>query len=85
MAPPGSGPADAARKGVRPAYVSAAGEFRDCPVYDRYALRPGMSVDGPALIEERESTCVIGAGDRVALDARDNLIAELAYDDEARA
>ncbi len=85
LAPPGSGPADAARKGVRPAYVSAAGEFRDCPVYDRYALRPGMSVDGPALIEERESTCVIGAGDRVALDARDNLIAELAYDDEARA
>ena len=43
-----------------------------------------MSVDGPALIEERESTCVVGAGDHVRVDERDNLIAELAFDAEAR-
>jgi N-methylhydantoinase A len=46
-------------------------------VYDRYALTPGASVTGPALIEERESTCVIGSGDKVTVDARYNLIAEL--------
>ncbi len=82
LAPPGSGGTDNARKGVRPAYIASAGGFRDCPVYDRYALGPGMSIEGPALIEERESTCVLGTGDRLGVDDRDNLIAELAYDDE---
>ena len=43
----------------------------------RYALAPGMTIVGPALIEERESTCVIGAGDAVVVDARFNLIADL--------
>jgi N-methylhydantoinase A len=37
-----------------------------------------MEVIGPALIEERESTCVIGPGDVVRVDTRRNLIAELA-------
>ena len=35
------------------------------------------SVTGPALIEERESTCVIGAGDVATVDARYNLVADL--------
>ena len=82
LAPPGVAAVEDACKGVRPAYVAAEGGFRNCPVYDRYGLRPGMSVEGPALIEERESTCVLGAGDRVALDRHDNLIAELRYDEE---
>ena len=81
LAPQGREAADDARKGVRPAYVAAEGGVRDCPVYDRYGLRAGMVLDGPALIEERESTCVIGAGDRVTLDGRANLIAELRYDE----
>ena len=37
-----------------------------------------MTLKGPALIEERESTVVIGAGDAVTVDDRYNLIAELA-------
>ena len=36
-----------------------------------------MSIAGPALIEERESTCVITAAQRVTVDARLNLVAEL--------
>jgi N-methylhydantoinase A len=48
------------------------------PVYDRYALAPGAILEGPALIEERESTCVIGAGQTATVDARYNLVAELA-------
>ncbi|MBI1775910.1 MAG: hydantoinase/oxoprolinase family protein [Proteobacteria bacterium] len=69
--------AKAAQKGVRPAYVPEAGGYRDCPVYDRYALVPGAVVIGPALIEERESTCVLGGGDRIEVDARLNLVAEM--------
>ena len=79
LAPTGPGAADAQR-GERRAFVTAAGEFRSVPVYDRYALRAGTTVAGPALIEERESTCVVGLGDRVTVDEGDNLIAELAYE-----
>ena len=47
------------------------------PVYDRYALRPGMGFDGPALVEERESTCVVGPATRVTVDEHSNLVLEL--------
>jgi N-methylhydantoinase A/oxoprolinase/acetone carboxylase beta subunit len=33
-------------------------------VYDRYALRPGDAVVGPAVFEETESTLVVGPGGR---------------------
>jgi N-methylhydantoinase A len=46
-------------------------------VYDRYALTPGMSITGPALIEERESTCVITPGNRAVVDDALNIVAEL--------
>jgi N-methylhydantoinase A len=49
----------------------------DCGVYDRYALRPGMEFQGPALVEERESTCVIGPATRVTVDAQLNLVLDL--------
>jgi N-methylhydantoinase A len=55
----------------------------ECPVYDRYALAPGARLTGPALIEERESTCVVGPGDRVEVDAAGNLIAEISYGGDA--
>ena len=67
-----------ARKGTRRAYDPASNALTDWPVHDRYALKPGDAIDGPALIEEHESTCVVGAGDRVTVDARLNLVAELA-------
>jgi N-methylhydantoinase A len=66
-----------ALKGRRRAYDAVAGELTDWPVYDRYALQPGTVIDGPALIEEHESTVVVGSGDRVVVDDRMNLVAEL--------
>jgi N-methylhydantoinase A len=80
--PAASGPAgtgaDAsiAIKGERRAWLGEEG-YLATPVYDRQALTPGMSIAGPALIEERESTCVITAAQRVTVDARLNLVAEL--------
>ncbi|HEX2892315.1 hydantoinase/oxoprolinase family protein [Vineibacter terrae] len=65
-------------KGSRQVYRPEADDLVDCPVYDRYALRPGDVVAGPALIEERESTCVINSGDAVRVDADLNLIADIA-------
>jgi len=74
-----SGPAGTAKalKGTRLAYDSEVGRMTEWPVYDRYALLPGATVKGPALIEERESTCVIGAGQIATVDAHYNLVANL--------
>ena len=55
--------------------------FVECEVLDRYALEPGTTIEGPAVIEERESTCVLGPGDRATVDARLNLVAELANEE----
>ncbi len=65
-------------KGSRRVYRPELDDLADCPVYDRYALQPGDTVTGPALIEERESTCVINSGDAIRIDADLNLIADIA-------
>ncbi len=51
-----------ARKGTRQAYFPTAGGFVDTAVFDRYRLVPGTRVDGPAIVEERESTVVVPPG-----------------------
>jgi N-methylhydantoinase A len=66
----------ASLKGSRPVYFQETG-FADCQVYNRYALRRGDSFAGPAVIEERESTTVIGPGATVSVDAHLNLVCEL--------
>jgi N-methylhydantoinase A len=73
-----SGPRRPALKGRRQVYSPATEDYVECPIYDRYALETGMMLTGPALIEENESTCVIGVGDRVTVDERHNLVAAVA-------
>jgi N-methylhydantoinase A len=53
-----------ARKGSRKAYFPSAGGFVDTAVFDRYRLETGDRVDGPAIVEERESTVVVPPGAR---------------------
>jgi N-methylhydantoinase A len=48
-------------------------------VYDRYALTPGTSFDGPAIVEERESTAVAGPDCKLSVDAHLNLIIDIEY------
>jgi len=71
--------ADAASaiKAKRRAYFPECGGFVDTPVYDRYRLNPGATFDGPAIVEERESTVIVGAEGRCALDAHWNLVVEM--------
>ncbi len=49
-----------ALKGERPAYSGQTGDFIPHRVYDRYRLFPGAELAGPAIVEERESTVIIG-------------------------
>ena len=59
--------ADSVKGTRRPWFAEAAGWVRT-PVYDRYALGPGATFEGPAIVEERESTAVIGPGARCRVD-----------------
>jgi N-methylhydantoinase A len=64
-------------KGRRPAWFAEAQDFVDTPVYDRYALRPGAELTGPAIVEERESTAVLGPGARCRVDAGLAIVVEM--------
>ena len=71
---PTAGPsASSAQSGSRRAYFHEAGDFLDTPVFDRYRLRPGMSLPGPAIVEERESTALIRPGMSGLMDEHLNL------------
>ncbi|MBW2283088.1 MAG: hydantoinase/oxoprolinase family protein [Deltaproteobacteria bacterium] len=59
---------DEAVKGRRPAYSGIAGDFIPYTVYDRYKLFPGARFQGPAIVEERESTVVVGEDASVSVD-----------------
>jgi N-methylhydantoinase A len=66
-----------AQKASRQAYFPERERYIDTPVFDRYALKPGMQFAGPAIVEERESTLIIGAHGRARVDDRLNIIVEL--------
>jgi N-methylhydantoinase A len=61
-----------ARKGTRRVWFPETG-FVPAAVYDRYRLAPGARVAGPAVVEERESTVVIGPGGTGTVDRVGNL------------
>jgi N-methylhydantoinase A len=76
-APEASGDAASAAKGTRLAYMPEHGGMAEVTVYDRYRLGPGAAFTGPAIVEERESTTVIGPGAAVTIDAEGNLVVEI--------
>lgn len=64
-------------KGVRPAYLPDRRCMVDVPVFDRYSLRAGVEIKGPAIIEERESTAVIGGDGIASVDEMGNLVVDI--------
>ena len=69
--------AQTARKGSRKAYFPESGGYHVVSVYDRYALLLGTSFAGPAIVEERESTVIVGPDCHFRIDEQRNLIVEL--------
>ena len=59
---------DTAIKGQRPAYSPVAKDFIPYTVYDRYKLFPGAKFPGPAIIEEKESTLIVGEDAHISVD-----------------
>jgi N-methylhydantoinase A len=64
-----------ARKGTRAVYFDDG--YAETPIYDRYRMGPGTRIDGPAIVEERESTTVVGPGASARVAADGSLIVEL--------
>jgi N-methylhydantoinase A len=56
----------------------------DTPVYDRYRLPAGAQVDGPAILEEEESTVVIVPTDTAYIDAYRNVMVHAGEKGEER-
>jgi N-methylhydantoinase A len=64
-------------KGQRQAYSGLVKDFIPYTVYDRYRLFPGAIFHGPAIIEERESTVIVGEDAVVSVDEYGFLWVEL--------
>ena len=54
--------------GHRAAFVATSGAVENVPVYKRTSLAIGQRITGPAIIEERESTTILGTGDVATVD-----------------
>ena len=65
---------DAARAGERPVYFDEAGGFVVTPVYRRERLLAGHALEGPAIVEQMDSTTVILPGQRATIDAHANIL-----------
>jgi N-methylhydantoinase A len=62
---------------TRPVWIDPAEGWRDVPVYDGEALRPGCKLAGPLLIEERTMTAFIGPRDTLEVDSRDDFLVHI--------
>ncbi len=77
--PDGAGEADGspvppAPKAHRPVLFNGAAAPVDCPIYDRAALRPGVALAGPAIIEQPDTTTVMEAGWTAAVHRNGGLV-----------
>jgi N-methylhydantoinase A len=54
------------------------GTWMETPIYDRARLEPGMVFDGPAIVEQADTTSVVEPGMRARIDARHNILVEVA-------
>ncbi|CAN7691276.1 hydantoinase/oxoprolinase family protein [Mesorhizobium sp. LjRoot246] len=65
-----------ALKAHRPVWLPEMGGFVDCPLYDRDRLGPHHKVQGPAIIDQYDSTTLVLTGQSAKVDRYLNLIIE---------
>lgn len=70
-------------KGAREAYFPECGERLLATVWSRPRLETGQLIAGPALVEERETTIVIGPAGRARVDDLGNVVVALDGGDRA--
>jgi N-methylhydantoinase A len=68
---------DVRPKGVRSVYFPEAGRYVDTPVFDRLDLVTDRPVCGPAIVEDRETSIVVGPEGTFRLDHSGNVLIEI--------
>ena len=71
---PLSGNPSDALLGQRPVYFEATDGFVSCDIFDRARLSPGSTLEGPAILENVDSTVVIDPGWQAHIDEFGNCI-----------
>ncbi len=75
LAPNVTAHAGAVPKGSRPVRFARRAEPLDTPIYRRGELAVGDRLEGPAIVEERETTCVLRPGWQAEVNGDGSLIA----------
>jgi N-methylhydantoinase A len=71
---PAKRPVSEAEKGSRSVFFGVAGKFLTTTVYDRARLAAGHRFEGPAIVEEMDSTTLVQPGFRVEVDRYGNML-----------
>jgi N-methylhydantoinase A len=74
---PGSASKEPAPRSRRPVWFEAA-EPQDTAVYDRADFTPGVTIDGPAVIDQFDATTLVFPGDAARVDHALNIIIDRA-------
>ena len=72
-----SGSLETARQGRRPVYFDEYQAYRDTPIYQRDLLPLGAQFDGPAIVEQPDTTTVVYPGFTCRVDDAGNLLLTL--------
>ncbi len=72
------GEAQSALTGSRPVYFDESGGYVETPVYDRDKLLPGARIQGPAIVEQLDSTVVLPPETSSVVDPYLNIITKFA-------
>jgi N-methylhydantoinase A len=60
--------------GSRPVYFEEAGDFVEATLYERARLARGAAVEGPAIVEQTDSTVVLPPGASARVDEYLNIV-----------
>jgi N-methylhydantoinase A len=76
--PSGAGSVADAQVDERPAYFPSLRDYVETPRYDRTLLSPGSVLDGPAVVEQSDTTLVVHPGQRVRVHESGSIFVEAA-------
>ena len=66
-----------ALRGHRPVYYEESKDYLKTPIFERTVLGAGLSLEGPAVIEEMDSTTIIRPGQTAEVDDFGNIVISL--------
>jgi len=67
---------DADPSDARPVYFAEIGDYVETPIYDRHQLHPEQAIEGPAIVEQADTTVVLYPGHRASVHAGGSIVVE---------